>query len=104
MARLNATLTPEHLGEGTTIGFNLRILTTGGEIPPPLTEVDLRYPEDLGIATSGLGLATCATALLEAAGPQGCPAESVMGIGSAVAGRSRLGSRICASTGVAPLA
>jgi hypothetical protein len=83
--RLTATLTPEHLGEGTTIGFNLRILTTRGKLPPPLTEVDLRYPENLGIATSGLGLATCATALLEAAGPQGCPSDSVMGIGSAVA-------------------
>jgi hypothetical protein len=84
-ARLTATLTPEHLGEGTTIGFNLRIVTPGGAIPPPLTEVDLRYPEDLGIATSGLGLATCAPTLLEAAGPLGCPADSVMGIGSAVA-------------------
>ncbi len=84
-ARLTATLTPEHLGEGTTIGFNLRIVTAGDAIPPPLTEVDLRYPKDLGIATSGLGLATCAPALLEADGPQGCPSESVMGIGSAVA-------------------
>jgi hypothetical protein len=84
-ARLTATLTPEHLGEGTTIGFNLRIQTTGDAIPPPLTEVDLRYPQDLGIATSGLGLATCTTELLEAAGPLGCPSDSVMGIGSAVA-------------------
>jgi hypothetical protein len=84
-ARLTATLTPEHLGEGTTIGFNLRILAPRGEIPPPLTMVDLRYPQDLGIATSGLGLATCTPALLEAVGPEGCPAESVMGIGSAVA-------------------
>jgi hypothetical protein len=84
-ARLTATLTPEHLGEGTTIGFNLRILTAAGEIPPPLTLVELRYPQDLGIATSGLGLGTCAPALLEAVGPEGCPADSVMGIGSAVA-------------------
>jgi hypothetical protein len=84
-ARLSATLTPERLDQGTTIGFNLRIVTPGGEIPPPLREVDLRYPQDLGIATSGLGLATCSRVLLEAAGPQGCPSESVMGIGSAVA-------------------
>jgi hypothetical protein len=83
--RLTATLTPEHLDQGTTIGFNLRILTPGGALPPPVTEVDLRYPQDLGIATSGLGLATCTPALLEAAGPQGCPSDSVMGIGSAVA-------------------
>jgi hypothetical protein len=84
-ARLSATLTPEHLGQGTTIGFNLRILTAGGAIPSPLREVDLRYPQDLGIATSGLGLATCSAATIEIVGPQGCPSESVMGIGSAVA-------------------
>jgi hypothetical protein len=83
--RLTATLTPERLGAGTTIGFNLLILTARDEIPPPLTEVDLRYPQDLGIATSGLGLATCAPTLLEAAGPEGCPSDSVMGIGSAIA-------------------
>ncbi len=84
-ARLTATLTPERLGHGTTIGFSLRILSPGGAIPPPLTFVNLRYPRDLGIATSGLGLATCTPALLEAAGPRGCPADSVMGVGSAVA-------------------
>ena len=84
-ARLSATLTPEHLGQGTTIGFRLRIVVAAGKIPPPLTEVNLRYPDNLGIATSGLGLATCATATLEALGPEGCPSESVMGTGSVVA-------------------
>jgi hypothetical protein len=84
-ASLAATLTPEHLGQGTTIGFSLRIATAGGKIPPPLTEVDLRYPNDLGIATSGLGLATCSAATLEALGPNGCPPDSVMGIGNVVA-------------------
>ena len=83
--RLGATLTPEHLGQGTTIGFNLRILTTGDAIPPALREVDLRYPQNLGIATSGLGLETCSAAMIEIVGPQGCPSGSVMGIGSAVA-------------------
>jgi hypothetical protein len=84
-ARLSATLTPERLGQGTTIGFDLRIVTAGGAIPPPLREVDLRYPQDFGIATSGLGLETCSVAMIEIAGPQACPSESVMGIGSAVA-------------------
>jgi hypothetical protein len=84
-ASLAATLTPEHLGQGTTIGFSLHVATDTGTIPPPLTEVDLRYPNDLGIATSGLGLATCSAAMLEALGPDGCPPDSVMGAGSAVA-------------------
>jgi hypothetical protein len=84
-ASLTATLTPEHLGQGTTIGFHLRIAAPAGKIPPPLTEVDLRYPSDLGIATSGLGLAICSAAALEALGPGGCPPDSVMGSGSVVA-------------------
>lgn len=83
--RLTATLTPEHLGQGTTIGFNFQINAPAGQIPPPLTEVDLRYPNNLGIATSGLGLATCTAATLEASGPDGCPSESLMGSGSAIA-------------------
>ncbi len=83
--KLSATLTPERLGRGTTIGFSLQIEEPAGRIPPPLTEVDLRYPNNLGIATSGLGLATCSSATLEALGPHGCPSESLMGIGSAVA-------------------
>jgi hypothetical protein len=83
--RLTATLTPERLGHGTTIGFGFQIDAPAGLLPPPLSEVELRYPNDLGIATSGLGLATCAAAMLEASGPSGCPSESVMGSGSAVA-------------------
>ena len=50
-----------------------------------MTEVNLRYPENLGVATSGLGLATCTAARLEASGPDDCPADSVMGIGNAIA-------------------
>jgi hypothetical protein len=84
-ARLTATLTPEHLGGGTTVGFTLRVLTPTDTVPPPLTEVDLRYPRNLGFATSGLGLEPCAPARLEAFGPRGCPPDSVMGVGSAVA-------------------
>ena len=83
--KLGATLTPERLGQGTTIGFNFQIDAPAGEIPAPLTEIDLRYPENLGIATSGLGLATCSAARIEALGPRHCPADSVMGIGSAIA-------------------
>lgn len=82
---LTATLTPERLGHGTTIGFGFQIQASGDQLPPPLTEVDLRYPEDVGIATSGLGLATCSAATLEAVGPEGCPPDALMGSGSALA-------------------
>ena len=83
--RLSATLTPEHLGQGTTIGFSFQIEAPAGEIPAPLTGINLRYPENLGVATSGLGLATCSVARVEAFGPRHCPADSVMGIGNAIA-------------------
>jgi hypothetical protein len=82
---LAATLSPERLGRGTTIGFTFQIGGSRGAVPPPLTAIDLRYPQDLGIALSGLGLETCAPALLQAVGPLGCPRDSLMGLGSALA-------------------
>ncbi len=77
-------LTPERLGAGTTIHFGLRIDTPDGQLPSPVTEIDLLYPTELGVATSGLGFATCRRAVLEADGPPGCPTNSRMGYGSAV--------------------
>jgi hypothetical protein len=83
--RLYATLTPERLGHDTTIGFGFQITTPTGRVPPPLTRVEVRYPSNLGIALSGLGLVTCTTSTLEALGPAGCPADSHMGYGTALA-------------------
>jgi hypothetical protein len=45
----------------------------------------MRYPGNLGIAVSGLGLATCSKARLETLGPEDCPANSRMGHGGALA-------------------
>ncbi len=53
--RLPASLTPERLGAGTTIGFGFTVSTTTGRVPSPLTGVELLYPANLGLATSGLG-------------------------------------------------
>ena len=83
--KLTATLTPERLGHGTTIGFGFQIAAPAGRVPPPLTELDLRYPSNFGITLSGLGLASCTTATLEVSGPGGCPPDSRMGFGSALA-------------------
>ena len=55
-------------------------------VPPPLTQVDLRYPNNLGIGLSGLGLENCGASTLEASGPLGCPRDSVMGYGVAFTG------------------
>jgi hypothetical protein len=84
-AMLSAALTPEHLGGGTTVEFGFTIShPPPGQPPSPLTEVDLSFPANIGIATSGLGLSTCTPATLEAEGPPGCPSNSVMGYGSAL--------------------
>jgi hypothetical protein len=92
-ARLAATLTPERLGQGTTIGFDIQIAAPAGQVPAALRGIEVRYPEDIGIALSGLGLATCSPATLQAAGAPGCAANSIMGHGSALA-EIRLGPQL----------
>ncbi len=84
-ARLHVVFTPERLGRATTVEFGIQIAAAAHSVPPPLTALDVHYPENLGVAVSGLGLATCSQARLEALGPEGCPADSRMGQGSALA-------------------
>jgi hypothetical protein len=85
-ARLSARFEPERLGGRTTLDFGFAFSAPRGEVPPPLIKIELRYPNDLGIGASELGLATCAAARLEATGPSGCPPNSVMGYGQAFTG------------------
>ncbi|HWF32516.1 MAG TPA: hypothetical protein VG188_08170 [Solirubrobacteraceae bacterium] len=82
--KLTATLTPERLGRGTTVGFAFEISGPPNRVPAPLVGVELSYPSNLGFALSGLGLATCQPATLAELGPKGCPPNSHMGTGSAV--------------------
>jgi hypothetical protein len=81
---LAVTLAPERLGAGTTIEYGFRVLAPGGRVPSPLSTVELLYPAHIGLITSGLGLATCSSATLELLGPQACPADALMGRGSAL--------------------
>jgi hypothetical protein len=81
--RLKATLSPERLGHGTTLGFDVQIRAPRGKVPSPVVGIALRYPNDLGIGISGLGLETCRQAQLEAIGLRACPPNSLMGDGSA---------------------
>lgn len=82
---LQATLTPKRLGQGTTIGFGFKIAAPANQVPPPLTGVEVSYPVELGFALSELGLATCSAGTLEVFGPEGCPPNSLMGYGTALA-------------------
>jgi hypothetical protein len=91
-ARLSAKFTPERLGAPTSMSVGFQILASTG-IPSPLTGVQLRYPANLGLATSGLGTAICQTAALELSGPVGCPRNAIMGSGEASA-RFRIGPEV----------
>lgn len=82
-AQLNASFAPKRLGKGTTLGFSFTI-TSSSLVPAPLSSVDLYYPAHLGLATSGLGVATCTPEILEIEGPKGCPSQSQMGHGNAI--------------------
>lgn len=82
--RLDVALRPERLGGETTIVFGFQIAAAHGRVPPPLVGIDLLYPANIGLVTSGLGLTTCSTATLELLGPTGCPANALMGYGSAL--------------------
>jgi hypothetical protein len=82
--RLGVRLSPERLGAGTTIEFSTRISAPSRRVPSPLTELALRYPAKIGLLTSGLGRANCSAAILETLGEGGCPANALMGFGSAL--------------------
>ena len=84
-ARLHVAFTPERLGRATTVELAIQIAAPAHRVPPPLTALNVSYPGKPWSRVSGLGLATCSRAKLEALGPDGCPADSRMGQGSALA-------------------
>jgi hypothetical protein len=83
--QLRAGFTPERLGRTTTVSLSIQITPHGETVPPPLTQADLRYPAGLDVQLSGLGIDACSVATLELSGPEGCPPNSLMGRGYAVA-------------------
>ena len=71
-ANLSAAFIPNRLSQRTTLQFGFSFSAPRGQVPPPLTEVELRYPNNLGIGLMELGLDTCTLAKLESVGPSGC--------------------------------
>lgn len=84
-ASLHVTFAPKRLGHSTTLEFTAQIAAPPGRALPPLTELNVLYPVTLGVDVGELGLVSCAQSTLEALGPAGCPADSRMGEGSALA-------------------
>jgi hypothetical protein len=84
-ARLTAAFEPGRLGAPSTVFVAFRIVSTPPSAQVPITNVTLQLPEEMGIATSGLGLENCLAVRLDALGPEGCPANALMGRGAATA-------------------
>jgi type IV secretory pathway VirB2 component (pilin) len=82
-ATLTAKLRPAVLGKATAISVGFHLRPSFGEELPPLSNFALGLPEGMGFAASQLGLATCAPERLLELGTGGCPAESLIGNGSA---------------------
>lgn len=77
---LSAGFQPERPGQSTTIHWGFTISQ-----PVPLRSIALRLPAGMGFAASSLGLEPCQPELLARAGPEGCPADSRIGFGTALA-------------------
>lgn len=84
-ASINAGFSPERLGAPTDVSLGFDIHTADGSLPSALTNIVFRYPPQLGLGISGLGLASCNPAKLSYYGPRVCPPNSLMGEGSALA-------------------
>ena len=81
---IHASLRPERLGAPSTISLRLGVAGGPQGVPAPLSAIEVVLPAELGFATSGLGVASCEPAALEALGPRVCPADSRMGSGTAL--------------------
>ncbi len=83
-ARMSAAFSPERLGAPTALSVGLSLAGAGAQPPAPIGGIDIHYPQNLGLITSNLGLASCPPEALEIEGPSTCPANSRMGAGSAL--------------------
>lgn len=78
------------LGAPSTLHIGLRL--DSRRKPVPVKELHLLYPQSLGVVSSGLGLAACSPSpseflaiIVDSVRLGGCPSNSVMGYGTAVA-------------------
>jgi hypothetical protein len=81
---LQVAFTPDRLGASTTVEFGFHVQsTTAGQVPSPLTNLDLALPAGVSLATSSLGLDVCQPTVLLERGPEGCRANAHIGAGAA---------------------
>ena len=85
IATISAGFSPMRLGAHATVSFGFANRTPDGSLPSALTGLEFHYPPSLGLGTNELGLASCDPGRLSFYGPRGCPPNSIMGGGSALA-------------------
>ena len=83
--KLHVAFDPDRPDTRTTVELAIKISGPTGSVPSPITSLDLRLPENMGIAASTLGQANCASQELIADGLEGCSANARIGYGSALA-------------------
>lgn len=84
-AKLTTGFSPYRLGHSTTVKLGLEIGVAGESngLPSPVTKFEMRIPANLELVGSSLGLSICHPEALLADGPDGCPADARLGLGSA---------------------
>lgn len=83
-ATLEASFSPNRLGESTTISFAFHVETADGLAPSPMTSLDLQMPAGINYTATTLGLAICKPDALLADGLAGCSPNSRLGYGNAL--------------------
>lgn len=83
--KLNVRFQPDKPGARTTIHFGFTVAGPGGSVPSPVVSLALRMPENMGLATTTLGEASCNPRPLLEDGLAGCSENARLGFGDAVA-------------------
>jgi hypothetical protein len=90
-ATITPSLSPDRLGAKGALVVTIRYAEGKSGVPLPVRRAVLRFPAELGIEIPHLR--SCAIARLRARGANGCPAQSLLGRGHALA-EAQAGSQI----------
>jgi hypothetical protein len=83
VVRLQTAFKPDRLGASTTIEFGVVVKNTDGRVPAPVTNIVVHTPAGMNRNVSELGLGVCEPNALMSEGPEACPHNSIVGLGTA---------------------
>jgi hypothetical protein len=90
-ATITPSLSPDRLGARAALSFTIRYASSESPVPSAVRRAVVHFPA--GMTLSIPHLRSCAPARLRAAGAGGCPAQSLLGRGHALA-ETRAGSQL----------